>query len=71
MITVNLNINFLSSKFDENSNFWKFDILIITDIELDDTYPISQFHIEGYSIMFRLDTNRNSTGVIIYISQKG
>ena len=42
-----------------------FDILIITDIELDDTYPISQFHIEGYSMMFRLDTNRNSTGVII------
>ena len=39
-------------------------ILIITDIELNDTYPISQFHIEGYS-MFRLDTNRNSTGVII------
>ena len=44
-----------------------FDILIITETKLDDTYPISQFHIDGYSMPYRLDRNRNGGGVIIYV----
>ena len=46
-----------------------FDILIITETNLDDTYPISQFHIDGYSMLYRLDRNRNSGGVIIHVSE--
>ena len=43
-----------------------FDILIITETKLDGTYPVSQFHIDGYSMLYRLGRNRNGGGVIIY-----
>ena len=43
-----------------------FDILIITVTKLDGTYPVSQFHIDGYSMLYRLGRNRNGGGVIIY-----
>ena len=44
-----------------------FDILIITETKFHDTYPISQFHIEGYSMLYRLERNRNGRGLIINI----
>ena len=43
-----------------------FDILILTEAKIDDTFPISQFHIDGYSMSYRLDRNRNAGGVLIY-----
>ena len=41
------------------------DILIIIETKLDDTFPVSQFHIDGFSKPYRLDGNRNGGGVII------
>ena len=66
-----LNINSLSSKFDDLKVLTSgiFDILIITETKLDETYPISQFHINGYSMPYRLDRNRNGGGVIIYVRE--
>ena len=71
MIIRTLNINSFSSKFDDLKVLISgmFDILIITETKLDDTYPISQFHIDGYSMPYRLDRNRNGRGVIIYIRE--
>ena len=34
-----------------------------------DTYPISQFHIDGYSMPYRLDRNRNGRGVITSVRE--
>ena len=45
------------------------DILIITETKLDDTFPVSQFHIDGFSKPYRLDRNRNGDGVIIYMRE--
>ena len=61
--------NSLSSKFDDLKVLicGMSDISIITETKLDDTYPISQFHIDGYSMPYRLDRNRNDGGVIIYV----
>ena len=69
MIKGTLNINSLSSKYDALKVLISgtFDILIITETKLDDTYPISQFHIDGYSMPYRPDRNRNGAGVIIYV----
>ena len=39
------------------------------ETKLDDTFPDSQFFIEGYSTPFRLDRNRNGGGVIIYVRE--
>ena len=45
------------------------DILIITETKLDNTFPVSQFHIDGFSKPYRLDRNRNGDGVIIYVRE--
>ena len=46
-----------------------FDILMITETKFDDTYPISQFYIDGCSMLYRLYRNRNGGGVIIYVRE--
>ena len=71
VIIGNLNINSLASKFDELRLLVTgiFDILIITETKLDDTFPLSQFHIDGFSIPYRLNRNRNGGGIIIYIRE--
>ena len=45
------------------------DILIITETKLDNTFPVSQFHIDGYSKPYRLDKNRIGGGIIIYVRE--
>ena len=45
------------------------NILIITEIKLDNTFPVSQFHIDGYSKPCRLDRNKNGSGIIIYVRE--
>ena len=66
-----LNINSLSSKFDDLKVLISgmFYILIITETKLGDTSLISQFHIDGYSMQYRLDRNRNGRRVIIYVRE--
>ena len=55
VIIGNLNINSLSSKFDDLKVLMTgmFDILVITETKLDNTFPVSQFHIDGFSIQCR------------------
>ena len=55
-----LNINSLSSKFDDLNILISrmLDVLIIMETKLDDTYPISQFYIDGYSMLYGLNRNR-------------
>ena len=71
MIICTLNINSLSSKFDDLKVLISvmFDILIIIETKLDDTYPIPQFLIDGYSMRYILDRNRNGGRVIIYVRE--
>ena len=70
MIIGTLNINSLSSKFDDLKVIsGMFDILITAETKLDDTYPISQFHIDGYSMSYRYDRTRNGGRVIIYVRE--
>ena len=71
IIIGNLNINSLSSKFDDLKVLiaGMFYILLITEIKLDNTFPISQFHTDGFSIPYRLDRNRSGGGVIVYLRE--
>ena len=71
VIVSNLNINSLSSKFDDLKVLMTdmFDILVITETKLDNTFPVSQFHIERFSIPYRLDRNRNGGGVTVYVRE--
>ena len=71
LVIGNLNINSLSNKFDQLKFLiqHKLDILVITETKLDNTFPLSQFQIEGFSQPYRYDRNRNGGGVLIYIRE--
>ena len=71
VIVGNVNTNSLTFKFDELRLLVTgiFDILIITETKLDDTFPLSQFHIDGFSTPYRLDRSRNGGGMMIYIRE--
>ena len=44
-----------------------FDIMIVTETKLDDSFPKEQLYIDGFSIPYRLDIKRNGGGLMIYI----
>ena len=43
--------------------------LIITERKLENTFPVSQIHIDEYSKPYRLDRNRNGGGIVIYVRE--
>ena len=45
------------------------DILAVCETKLDETFPSSQFHMDGFSLPYRLDRNRNSEGVMIFVKE--
>ena len=71
VIIGNLNINSLVARFDQVKEVISknVDILVITDTKFDDTFPLGQFYVEGFTMPYRLDRNRNGGGVIIYVRE--
>ena len=67
----NLNINSLANKFDALSLIIKdrLDILVLGETKLDDSFPVNQFRIEGFTKPYRLDRNHFGAGVMIYVRQ--
>ena len=65
----NLNINSLSNKFNQLKELVlkHVDILVLTETKLDDSFPNSQFSIDGFSEPFRIDRNRSGSRIMIYI----
>ena len=43
------------------------DIFMVTETKLDDSFPVLQFDVEGFSTSFRLDRNKNGGCIILYI----
>ena len=54
MVTGNLNIDSLSIKFNQLKEL-AVDILLLTETKLDDSFPTSQFLVDGFSEPFRFD----------------
>ena len=69
IIVRTLNINSISPKFAEFKLMASgyFDVIILTETKLDDSFPKAQFCIDRFSIPYRLDRNRNGGGLIIYV----
>ena len=42
-------------------------VLITAEAKLDNTFPVSQFHIDGYSKPYSLEGNRNGVCIVIYV----
>ena len=70
-ILAHLNINSLRNKFDALKLLIKdkIDILVVTETKLDETFPMTQFHIEGFKSPIRLDRNAYGGGIIVYIRE--
>ena len=64
-----LNINSISPKFDEFKLMVNgyFDVIIVTETKLDNSFPKAQFCIDRFSIPYRLTRNRNGRGLMIYV----
>ena len=66
-----LNINSLSNKFDQLTEIVKgfVDIFLISEPELDDSFPEGQFIIDGYHAPFRFDRHGNGGGLMLYVRE--
>ena len=70
MLIRHLNINSIQNKFDElkmlNEKL-KAHVLIISEMKIDNSYPNSQFIINGYH-MYRKDRVKGGGGLIVYFA---
>ena len=68
-VIAHLNINSLSSKFEPLAEMVEesIDFLLVTESKLDETFPMGQFQMRGFSRPIRLDRNRYGGGVIIFV----
>ena len=72
LVIGHLNINSLRNKFEALKSIvsGNLDILVITESKLDESFPVGQFLMQGYSPPFRLDRFVNGGdggGVLIYV----
>ena len=64
-----LNINSIRNKFHIMKPMLldDIDVFMVTEAKLDDSFPVSQFHVDGFSTSFRLDRNKSGRSIILYI----
>ena len=64
LIIGQLNINSLQNKFEALKNIVSrnLDILVVTESKLDASFPVNQFHMDGYSPPYRVDRTVNGGG---------
>ena len=63
-----LNVNSICDKYDGIKLLipGNVDIMILVETKLDNSYPTSQFKIDGFSEPFRFDRNKIGGGILIY-----
>ena len=71
LVIAHLNINSLRNKFELLPFQIKdnIDILMLSETKLDESFPNSQFLINGFSAPYRLDRNNRGGGIILYIRE--
>ena len=70
LVIAQLNINSLRNKFDSLVRMLhnNLDILLISETNIDSSFPTAQFQIERYTT-YRLDRNANGGGILLYIRE--
>ena len=71
LVLAQLNINSLRYKFDSLKCLVKdkIDLLVVTETKLDESFPSTQFSIDGFSKPVRLDRTSQGGGIIIFIRE--
>ena len=69
IIIGHLNTNSIRNKFEIMKPILMddIDIFMVTETKLDNSFPASQFNVEGFSTPFRLDRNKTGGRIILYI----
>ena len=64
-----ININSIRNKFDLLINIIKneIDILMTSEIKIDNSFSISQFTMTDYSILFRLDRTSHGGEILLFV----
>ena len=47
----------------------KIDILLISETNLNDTFPLSQFILEGFTSPYKLDRTEHGGGLMLFITE--
>ena len=68
LIIAQININAVENKFQCLVSLIKdkVDIIMISETKMDDSFPLSQFKIDGFSSPLRLDRNSHGGGIMIF-----
>ena len=45
------------------------DVLLISETKIDNTFPVSQFYVPGYSVPYRIDHTENGGGIMLYVKK--
>ena len=71
IIIAQLNINSIRNKFEllSDATIGNIDILMVSETKIDESFPISQFVIDGFSTPFRFDRNAYGGGILVYIRE--
>ena len=71
IIVGHLNVNTIENKIDSLKLLipGNIDVMVITETKIDDSFPISQFCIDGFRKPFRLDRNNFGGGILVYVRE--
>ena len=67
-IIAQININSIRNKFETLVSLVTsdIDILMISETKIDESFPLSQFMIDGFSLPYRRDRNAHGGGILVY-----
>ena len=71
VIFAHLNINSIRNKFEELISQVKgtVDVFMISETKIDDSFPIANFLIDGFSQPYRIDRNSSGGGIMLYVRE--
>ena len=71
VIFADLNINSIRNKFEELISQVKgtVNVLMISETKIDDSFPIANFLIDGFSQPYRIDRNSSGGGIMLYVRE--
>ena len=71
LIFAHININSMRNKFESLSTQVKgnIDVLMGSETKIDNTFPVGNFVIDGFSTPYRLDRDSNDGGIMLYVRE--
>ena len=66
-----MNINSIRNKFEMLKEVVgnKIDVLLISETKLDDTFPLNQFILEGFTPPYRIDRTAHGGGLMLFVRE--